>query len=553
MTGGEREVVKLSLGNDRPALNVLPVGLEGETMTLVCPFPVLPIEVPVSVTLPGREEEEPVRATIRRVGVELMGDSAIPRFKLQLTLDAGEDAKAIEIPIMFDDPDEPTVDMWASPSEEAAQAGEPAEEESSTAEAEALSADVSEDIDVEQAEPEGAEEPSESEEVDLEETPEVEARADEEEPDIDESASSDSEESASCESEEASVIVDDGLSWYDDEEPEAVAPPAEMSWSAGELFGSEDDPDEERLDWDEGDTLETPVDDDPPWADIEDGEAVGADLGEPPRASRWPVRMGVSLALIVSVLAVGYVMREQVAELAAPYVGEELTLAALGLSAEDSASPATEALTPSASVSETETEATEAAAAAVAEETEGAEEADQASPVDEEAPSPALDEPVEEPEAAAAEEVEEEAHLQDDVEHEAAVVNDEPEMEGSIQLAANAGESSAPDPSVEERPDNLRVVLPTRWPVTEASSYRLHDPTGIVVDIPGGVAAERARWIDTEHERVRSVRVLERENGVRFIIYLNDEFVPRYRVGYNRAGVTVDILGPDARHQQHTK
>jgi len=101
---------------------------------------------------------------------------------------------------------------------------------------------------------------------------------------------------------------------------------------------------------------------------------------------------------------------------------------------------------------------------------------------------------------------------------------------------------------VEQSNGLLRVVLPTQWPVNSATSYRLHDPTGIVVDVPGAMASERARWIDTSHTRVRSVRVLERDDGVRFIIYLNDEVVPRYRVGYSRTGVMVDILGPDPRH-----
>ena len=117
----------------------------------------------------------------------------------------------------------------------------------------------------------------------------------------------------------------------------------------------------------------------------------------------------------------------------------------------------------------------------------------------------------------------------------------ETEMEGSIQLAST--DEPAPDPTVEESSDQLRVLLPTRWAVTEARSYRLHDPTGIVIDIPGGMASERARWIDTAHDRVRSVRVLEREGGVRFIIYLNDEFVPRYRVG-SRPGADLVLADP---------
>ena len=201
--------------------------------------------------------------------------------------------------------------------------------------------------------------------------------------------------------------------------------------------------------------------------------------------------MAIALTLIVSVLAVGYEMRVQIAPLVSPIVGEELTLAALGL-----------------------TPAPAHAAAAQAE--------------------PAADEQEQTPPAPVPITAEESAS----------------QTEGGE--AAEEGEAAeaepVADPSVEATDDQLRVILPTRWPVTEARSYRLNEPTGIVVDVPGGMASERARWIDTANERVRSVRVVEREDGVRFIIYLNDNTVPRYRVGYSRAGVTVDIMGPDPRH-----
>jgi hypothetical protein len=499
MTGGEREVVKLSLGEGRPTLNVLPVGLEGETMTLVCPFPVLPIEVPVSVTLPGREEEGPVRAVIRRVGVELMGESSIPRFKLQLVLDARGAGEAIEIPIEFDDRED---DLAEGALEEAA-AGAAAE-------------DVDEAV----------------------------SSSSEEEPKL-------SEPFESSERFEPSVIVEDQSSWsLDEEEREdsegagGGAPEGEMSWSVGDFFGSDGATEDDATGWDESDTLETTLDDDPPWAGAGDGAVVHADLSEPRRRSRWPVRVGVSLSLIVSILAVGYVMREQVMELVSPLIGEELTLAVLGLTSQPAASATEIEPAPVEAESGREEPAPLATSAAGGDEAVGDEEAAPA-PVDEEG---AALEGEEEEDIEAAEDAQpgEEATT-------ASAARDDVDMEGSIQLANNAAASASPDPTVEEDPENLRVVLPTQWPVTEASSYRLHDPTGIVIDIPGGIAGERARWIDTAHDRVRSVRVLERENGVRFIIYLNDEFVPRYRVGYNRAGVTVDILGPDSRHEQATK
>jgi hypothetical protein len=244
----------------------------------------------------------------------------------------------------------------------------------------------------------------------------------------------------------------------------------------------------------------------------------------------------VTLALIVSVFAVGYVMRAQIASLVEPLVGEELTAAVLGVAPGDSV-PARPA--PPARSTEPETTAAIVGAAADMEESSdtSSDDGDEiaVAPSERDSEASATEGELDDAVAAALEDAPAAADVPEGLEPEQIA-------EASVEVA------SASDPRVESDMDRLRVVLPTRWPVREARSYRLHDPTGIVIDVPGGMAAERARWIDTAHERVRSVRVLEREDGVRFIIYLNDGFVPRYRVGYNRAGVTVDILGPDPRH-----
>lgn len=413
MIGGEREVVRLSLGDGMPTLNVLPVGLEGDTLTLVCPFPVLPIEVPVTVTLPWQGGVEPVTAMIRRVSVEMVGDTGLPRFKLRLALD----------PSVLPDEDYDLVDDEVVNEREAG--GGPGE-----------------------AGTEGSE-PERFDEVDA----------------------------------------------------------GGMSWGAGDLFRSRprteieaDQTDRSARSW--SGLPSSRRDLDPPWTGLPDAKEVGDARGSATRRRRWrwPVRTAVSLALLVSVFAVGYVMREEIAAASSPIIGEELTLASLGLA--QRAAPAEPAPEPAAAPAPAEPAAPEPAA--------------EPAPAEPVAPEPA------EPEIGAA-----------------------LEADGLEEAAAAP---PAPDPSVVEAEDQLRVMLPTRFPVTEARSYRLNNPSGIVVDVPGGAASERARWIETAHERIRSVRVLEREDGVRFIIYLNDETVPRYRVGYTRTGVTVDILGPDPRH-----
>lgn len=435
MTGGEREVVKLSMGEGLPSLNVLPVGLEGDTLTLLCPFPVLPVEVPVNVTLPGDDDGRQIAAMIRRVGVEMMGEIGIPRFKLQLDLTAGgHDAEMNELPIVVDD------GQFELEFERRDDAPHPHH-------------NVFEVID-EMAEDDAAA-ASPADEVDL----------------LESTQSDDSEDGAP-----ASV-------------PDIRE--ADMSWTAGEMLsasvGGPKELKNPMLTWGESGDGEALVDDDPPWVAEHDPQVVHAALDDSARRrSRWPIRTAIVLTLIVSALAIGYEMREQIAPLVSPFIGEELTLAALGM-APARVSSAPDVATPEEAGVGERSDPSSAAVAATA------------------------------PVAEADQEV-----------------TDETE--------------STPDPSVEASSDQLRVILPTRWPVTEARSYRLNEPTGIVVDVPGGMASERARWIDTAHERVRSVRVLERSDGVRFIIYLNDESVPRYRVGYSRSGVTVDIMGPDPRH-----
>jgi hypothetical protein len=462
MIGGEREVVKLCLGQGQPALNVLPVGLDGETLTLVCPFPVLPLEVPVNVTLPGEEDAGPVPAVIRRIGVELAGDSEIPRFKLHLALDPRSHDASDDGPIVVHD--------------ESSHAGH---------DLGALEADVTDRIGGDPV------------------------RDEDKAPDA-ESASSPAVET---EDDDVSVEWHQKIEWPGLHEMETL----ERAQGPDELSSADD---------------ASPDFDDPPWAISEFDPPHAEEIPEP-RQSRWTVRLGVTLALLASVFAVGYVTRQPLASLLAPLIGQELAYTSLGLSQPGHAVPRLEEL-----------EITTAPAVAATPAAPLVEEAASA-PQDDSAADPA--EPVDLAPAAPAEETAEESVATED---DAAAEDAAEPADGPVAPAEEAAAASTgSDPTVEQSEDTLRIVLPTQWPVTSATSYRLHDPTGIVIDVPGAMAAERARWIDTSNERVRSVRVLEREDGVRFIIYLNDEVVPRYRVGYSRLGVLVDILGPDSRHR----
>ena len=419
----QREVVRLSLGQGQPSLNVLSAGREGETLSLVCPFPVLPLDVPVSVTLPG-DGGRSMSGVLRRVGVELAEETGLPRFKLQLTLveqppeaaTATEPGISVELDELGDEP-------WAS--------GEAA--------------------------PAGAHE-------------------------------------------DGPVATEiDEFNWPSSEELLAAEQEQDDAWDDGP---------------DEAGEVALGLDDDPPWASSGFESPAIPDEPVPRRRGSRAVRAAVLIGLLVSVAAVAWVMRQQIEGLVRPYLENGVSLAGLGLEAPAAAAAAR----PVGPVVPPAIEPPEGAAL----EQDAAEVADDEEPVLEPFGGAAL--------APGPEGLDEQAEPDGD---------DRPEV-------ATGGDGTSP--AVQDTGERLRVTLPTQWPVSEARSYRIHDPTGIVVDVPGGTEAQAARWIDTSHDRVRSVRVLEREGGVRFIIYLNDEAVPRYRVGYSRSGVTVDILGPDPRH-----
>lgn len=84
---------------------------------------------------------------------------------------------------------------------------------------------------------------------------------------------------------------------------------------------------------------------------------------------------------------------------------------------------------------------------------------------------------------------------------------------------------------------DVTLVLPTRWPVEYASAYRIRDPNGIVVDVPGGLV-RREGWLEsgTEHPMIRSIKAIQRESGARYIVYVHGT-LPRFATSPKTDGV----------------
>jgi hypothetical protein len=114
------------------------------------------------------------------------------------------------------------------------------------------------------------------------------------------------------------------------------------------------------------------------------------------------------------------------------------------------------------------------------------------------------------------------------------------ETEMPVEAVAVAGaESSAP--STVETIDGTEIVLPTRWPAEYSTSYRLQDPNGVVVDVPGGLV-RREGWLTlSEDEKIiRAAKAIQRENGARFIVYVNGD-IPNFKTRPLTDGVRLSL------------
>jgi len=113
----------------------------------------------------------------------------------------------------------------------------------------------------------------------------------------------------------------------------------------------------------------------------------------------------------------------------------------------------------------------------------------------------------------------------------------EMEMESIAEIEADSGETASKD--------DVTLVLPTRWPAQYANAYRLRNPNGVVVDVPGGLVRKEG-WLDVgrEHPMVRSVKAVQRETGARFVIFVNGE-LPRFMTAPKTGGVSLRLYRED--------
>ena len=121
-----------------------------------------------------------------------------------------------------------------------------------------------------------------------------------------------------------------------------------------------------------------------------------------------------------------------------------------------------------------------------------------------------------------------------------------PEIEGNEEQASNSesenetekeGSTNEEDVSADE----VVLSLPTKWPVEYTTGYRVRNPNGVVIDVPGGLV-RREGWLETgwHHPMVRSVKAVQRESGARFIIYVNGK-LPRFMTTPKPGGIALRL------------
>lgn len=110
---------------------------------------------------------------------------------------------------------------------------------------------------------------------------------------------------------------------------------------------------------------------------------------------------------------------------------------------------------------------------------------------------------------------------------------------GAPVVEASVVEAPVVEASAVEEEDT--IVLPTRWPAEYANAYRLRDPNGVVVDVPGALVT-REGWLEVgEHRMVRSVKAMQRETGARFVVYIEGE-LPRFMTAPRTTGIALKLI-----------
>ena len=122
-------------------------------------------------------------------------------------------------------------------------------------------------------------------------------------------------------------------------------------------------------------------------------------------------------------------------------------------------------------------------------------------------------------------------------------IEEEAEME-SVARNEVLEDEAAPQGEATSESD-VTVVLPTRWHAQYANAYRLRNPNGVVVDVPGGLVRKEG-WIDVgrDHPMIRSVKAVQRETGARFVIFVNGD-LPRFMTAPKTGGVSLRLYKED--------
>jgi hypothetical protein len=102
----------------------------------------------------------------------------------------------------------------------------------------------------------------------------------------------------------------------------------------------------------------------------------------------------------------------------------------------------------------------------------------------------------------------------------------------------SAGEETVPETTA----DDITLLLPTRWRAEYANAYRLRNPNGVVVDVPGGLVS-REGYIEAGagHPMIRSIKAVQRETGARFIVFIHGE-LPRFFAATRPGGISLRLF-----------
>lgn len=114
------------------------------------------------------------------------------------------------------------------------------------------------------------------------------------------------------------------------------------------------------------------------------------------------------------------------------------------------------------------------------------------------------------------------------------------DLETNAPLASKENET----PSAEEGDillSEVTVVLPTKWPVEYASAYRIRNPNGVVVDVPGGLVRKEG-WLESgiNHPMIRSIKAIQRETGARYVVYVHG-VLPRFMTSPKTGGIALRL------------